>query len=73
VAWSLQKRDEPFPYAQFTVVRTAITAASTALWMLSGSNADERRIRGLWAASSPRMTLRLILPAIRKANARAAA
>ncbi|SPM43617.1 hypothetical protein MNAB215_5843 [Mycobacterium numidiamassiliense] len=47
LAWSLQNRNEPFPYAQFTVIRTAITAASTALWMLSGSNADERRIRAL--------------------------
>jgi hypothetical protein len=47
VGWSLQQRNEPFPYAQFTVVRTAITAASTALWMLSGSDADERRIRAL--------------------------
>jgi hypothetical protein len=47
LAWSLENRDEPFPYAQFTVVRTAITAASTAAWMLNGSDAAERRIRAL--------------------------
>jgi hypothetical protein len=47
LAWSLQNRDEPFPYAQFTLIRTAITAASTALWLLSGSTPDERRIRAL--------------------------
>ena len=47
VGWTLQQRNEPFPYAQFSVVRTAITGASTALWMLSGSDADERRIRAL--------------------------
>jgi hypothetical protein len=47
LAWRLQNRDEPFPYAQFTLIRTAITAASTALWMLSGSTRDERRIRAL--------------------------
>lgn len=47
LAWSLENRDEPFPYAQFTVVRTAITAASTASWMLNGINAVERRARAL--------------------------
>ena len=45
--WSLENRDEPYPYAQFTLIRTAITAASTALWMLSGNTPDERRIRAL--------------------------
>jgi hypothetical protein len=47
LAWSLKNRDEPFPYAQFTLIRTAITAASTALWLLSGNTRDERRIRAL--------------------------
>jgi len=47
LVWSLQNRDEPFPYAQFTPIRTAITAASTALWMLSGNTRDDRRIRAL--------------------------
>lgn len=37
----------PFPYAQFTVVRTAITAAATASWMVHGSDAEERRARAL--------------------------
>jgi hypothetical protein len=47
LSWSLQNRDEPYPFAQFTLIRTAITAASTALWMLSGNSVDERRIRAL--------------------------
>lgn len=47
LAWSLENRDEPFPYAQFTVIRTAITAAATASWMLHGSDAAERRARAL--------------------------
>lgn len=47
LAWSLQRLDEPFPYAHFSGIRTAITAASTALWMLSGSDATERRMRAL--------------------------
>jgi hypothetical protein len=47
VGWSLIERGEPLPYAQFTVVRTAITAGATAMWMLSGDNASERRIRAL--------------------------
>jgi hypothetical protein len=47
LVWSLQNRDEPFPYAQFTLIRTAITAASTALWPLNGNTRDERRIRAL--------------------------
>ena len=51
LVWSLQNRDEPYPYAQYTLIRTAITAASTALWMLSGSTADERRIRALNSTS----------------------
>ncbi|MCV7442032.1 hypothetical protein H7K33_07330 [Mycobacterium paraense] len=47
LSWSLRNRNEPFPYAQFTLIRTAITGGSTALWMLSGSTRDERRIRAL--------------------------
>lgn len=47
LVWSLQNRDEPFPYAQFTLIRTAITAASTALWLLGGNTRDERRVRAL--------------------------
>jgi hypothetical protein len=47
LVWSLKNRDEPFPYAQFTLIRTAITAASTALWLLSGDTRDERRVRAL--------------------------
>ena len=47
LVWSLKNRDEPFPYAQFSLIRTAITAGSTALWLLSGDTRDERRIRAL--------------------------
>lgn len=47
LAWSLRNRDEPFPFGQFTLIRTAITAASTALWLLSGETRDKRRIRAL--------------------------
>jgi hypothetical protein len=47
LVWSLENRDEPYPYGQATLIRTAITGASTALWMLSGSTADERRVRAL--------------------------
>jgi hypothetical protein len=47
LVWSLKNRDEPFPYAQFTLIRTAITAGSTALWLLSGDTRDERRVRAL--------------------------
>jgi hypothetical protein len=47
LAWSLDNREKPFPYAQATLIRTAITAASTALWMTSGSTDVERRSRAL--------------------------
>lgn len=47
VAWSLKNRSAPYPYAQATLIRTAITAASTALWMLVGGTPDERRSRAL--------------------------
>lgn len=47
LAWSLENREHPYPYAQATLIRTAITAASTALWMASGSTAAERRLRAL--------------------------
>jgi hypothetical protein len=47
LAWSLENRDMPYPYAQATLIRIAITAASTALWMASGSTAAERRLRAL--------------------------
>jgi hypothetical protein len=47
LSWSLRNRDEPFPYAQFSLIRTAITAGATALWLLSGDTRDERRIRAL--------------------------
>lgn len=47
LAWSLENRDTPFPYAQATLIRTAITGAATALWMASGSSDAERRLRAL--------------------------
>jgi hypothetical protein len=47
LVWSLENREHPYPYAQATLIRTAITAASTALWMASGSTATERRSRAL--------------------------
>lgn len=47
LAWSLKNREHPYPYAQATLIRTAITAASTALWMLSGNTADDRRSRAM--------------------------
>jgi hypothetical protein len=47
LAWSLENRETPYPYAQATLIRTAITAASTALWMASGNTATERRCRAL--------------------------
>ncbi|OSC22093.1 hypothetical protein B8W69_26945 [Mycobacterium vulneris] len=47
LSWSLRNREEPFPYAQFSLIRTAITAGATALWLLSGSTRDERRVRAL--------------------------
>lgn len=46
LAWSLESRDMPFPYAQASLIRTAITAASTATWMVSGKDSTER----LWRA-----------------------
>lgn len=47
LAWSLENREKPFPFAQATLIRTTITAASTALWMTSGNTDVERRIRAL--------------------------
>lgn len=47
LAWSLQSRERPFPYAQATLIRTATTGASTALWMVSGSTPLERRSRAM--------------------------
>ena len=47
LAWSLESRDKPYPFAQATLIRTAITGASTALWMVSGATATERRCRAL--------------------------
>jgi hypothetical protein len=46
VAEALNNRPEPHPYAESTLIRTAITAASTALWMLP-ADATERRRRVL--------------------------
>ncbi|MUL75713.1 hypothetical protein [Mycolicibacterium sp. CBMA 226] len=47
LAWSLQNHKTPFPYAQATLIRTAITGSSLAMWMVSGSTPDERRRRAL--------------------------
>lgn len=47
LVWSLKSREEPHPYAHFTLIRTAITAASTAMWLLCGATRDERRVRVL--------------------------
>lgn len=43
VVESLQGRDEPHPYAEATLIRTAITASSWSLWLLTA----ERRLRAL--------------------------
>jgi len=47
LVWSLQSRNEPFPYAQASLMRTAITGAATALWMVSGETPLERRRRAM--------------------------
>jgi hypothetical protein len=47
LVWSLKTRDEPYPVAQATLIRTAITGAATALWMISGSTSLERRCRAM--------------------------
>lgn len=47
LAWSLENREHPYPYAQATVIRTAITGAATALWMADGNTPTERRLRAL--------------------------
>lgn len=47
LAWSLENREQPFPFAQATLIRTTITASSTALWMTTGSTDVERRSRAL--------------------------
>lgn len=47
LAWSLENREHPYPYAQATLIRTAITAAATALWMADGNTPTERRLRAL--------------------------
>jgi hypothetical protein len=47
LVWSLKTRDKPYPVAQATLVRTAITGAATALWMISGSSPHERRCRAM--------------------------
>lgn len=41
LAWSLENREHPYPYAQATLIRTVITGASTALWMASGGTPTE--------------------------------
>ncbi|AQA04255.1 hypothetical protein BVC93_19520 [Mycobacterium sp. MS1601] len=46
LAWSMKTHDAPFPYAQASLIRTAINGGSTALWMVSGST-EERRARAL--------------------------
>ncbi|MGD1240213.1 hypothetical protein [Mycobacterium seoulense] len=46
VAETLNTKGEPHPFAEATLIRTAITAASYALWMLSGDS-SERRYRAL--------------------------
>jgi hypothetical protein len=47
LAWSLKNREHAYAYAQATLIRTAITGASTALWMLTGADTDDRRYRSL--------------------------
>lgn len=47
LAWSLMNREHPYPYAQATLIRTAITGASTALWMMTAPTVGERRLRAL--------------------------
>ena len=46
VAETLKSKGEPHSFAEATLIRTAITAASYALWMLS-DDADERRYHAL--------------------------
>ncbi|MCW2518790.1 MAG: hypothetical protein JWR46_1409 [Mycobacterium sp.] len=43
----LRDREKPYPYAQATLIRTAITAGATGLWLASGSNPTERRVRAM--------------------------
>jgi hypothetical protein len=43
----LQSRDKPYPYAQATLIRTAMPGAATALWMASGRTPTERRCRAM--------------------------
>jgi hypothetical protein len=43
----LKDREKPYPYAQATLIRTAITAGATGLWLVSGSTATERRCRAI--------------------------
>lgn len=47
LVWSLKTRDKPYPLAQATLIRTAITGAATALWMVSGSTPLDRRCRAM--------------------------
>jgi hypothetical protein len=47
LVWSLKARQEPYPVAQATLIRTAITGAATALWMISGSTPIKRRCRAM--------------------------
>ena len=47
VAETLNNRSVPGPYAESTLIRTAITAGSTALWMLAPGEVTERRRRTL--------------------------
>ncbi|GJO37396.1 hypothetical protein NJB1604_02100 [Mycobacterium marinum] len=44
---TLHNRPTPHPYAESTLIRTAITAASTALWILATDDTNERRRRAL--------------------------
>jgi hypothetical protein len=44
---SLTTQPRPNPFAQSTLIRTSITGAATALWMLRPDDAIERRIRAL--------------------------
>lgn len=46
LAWSLESHEIPFPYAQASLIRTAITGGATAVWMVGG-NMVERRSRAL--------------------------
>jgi hypothetical protein len=47
LVWSLKNRDQPYPVAQATLIRTAITGAATALWMVSAPTPVERRCRAM--------------------------